>query len=74
MTSTNVLDVLEAGGLEPEAVRLTVLDEQGQPRAWLSVDDTGPKLVVDFLGTAVITIGVQDAVDDFEPWGPYTHS
>lgn len=52
---------------------LALLDGDGRPRVWLSLDATGPAVVFDLAGNNIITLGVNDATPDALHVGGYLH-
>lgn len=52
-------------------IGLTLYDTSGCPRAFLSLDDTGPSLAFDSGGNNVMQLGVNDDTTDAAKVGPY---
>ncbi|HEV7887620.1 MAG TPA: hypothetical protein VGO92_08680 [Acidimicrobiales bacterium] len=52
---------------------LTLLDEAGRPRVWLTLDGTGPSMVFDLAGNNIISLGVNDPTADALHVGGYLH-
>jgi hypothetical protein len=50
-----------------------LLDDDGNQRVWLALDATGPNLVFDLGGNAVLTLGVNDPAPDALHVGAYLH-
>jgi hypothetical protein len=54
-------------------VGFALLDADGRQRAWVALDATGPNMVFDLGGNAVLTFGVNDAAPDALHVGAYLH-
>ena len=65
----------DLGSPDPETtvLGLALLDGDGRQRVWLALDATGPNLVFDLAGNAVLTVGVNDPAPDALHVGAYLH-
>ena len=64
------LDTSEPG---TPAFGLALLDEAGCQRAWLTLERDGPVLAFDLAGNCVLTLGVDDPIDEDFRVGAYLH-
>jgi hypothetical protein len=68
-----VLGPLDSPDPETPVFGLTLLDADGRPRIWLTLDGAGPALVFDLAGNNIITLGVNDPTADALHVGGYLH-
>jgi hypothetical protein len=56
-----------------QVLGLALLDPDGRQRVWIALDGTGPNMVFDLGGNAVLAVGVNDAAPDALHVGAYLH-
>ncbi|HZQ29361.1 MAG TPA: hypothetical protein VFA94_16820 [Acidimicrobiales bacterium] len=65
----------DLGSPDPElaVVGFAMVDVDGRQRVWIALDATGPNMVFDLGGNAVLTFGVNDPAPDALHVGAYLH-
>jgi hypothetical protein len=68
-----VLGLLRRSEGAEGAFGLSILDTTGRVRVWLALEETGPTLVFDESGNAVLQLGVDDPSPDSLRTGSFLH-